>query len=426
MTVGKTKADLDEVLTLSKAGFQLHQVPSEDAPQWTETEGKLQHESGGYFSCVGISSATSEHIMLYQPQSAITGLSRARHSDGECYLVQARAEPGCINAAQFGPTVQSTPANIQRAHGGSAPPFIERFMEGSVLDALVDDTSQLDLGERYLHKCKRSILLETEQCELEDKNYVWATVPALLEGLATSTFFNIDLRSILAIANWSTHVDEPVLGPVSTVVVKSMQKDVREQILGSAMKAITTASNTCVRLRPIDQLNNWSRTNMGWQENERTRGYAVEFYSVKANFREIGRWVQPLINSQNTGEAVLACRVRHGSLELFVKPMWESGIRGGVLGPSHIRYPGSILERPEWLETAALTEWISTVESDEGGRFFQDATHYQLVWLEEGCDIDEKGYWVSVAELKALLRISNTVSIQLRALASLLLVAPDV
>ncbi|MEM1153859.1 MAG: NDP-hexose 2,3-dehydratase family protein [Pseudomonadota bacterium] len=425
MTVGKTKAELDQVLGLSKADFQLKQVPSADAPQWAESEGKLQHESGGYFSCVGISSATSEHIMLYQPQSAITGLLRARHEDGERYLLQARAEPGCINSAQFGPTVQSTPANIQRAHGGSAPPFIERFMEGSVLDALVDDTSQLDLGERYLHKCKRSILLETEQCELEDQNYVWATVPALLEGLATSTFFNIDLRSILAISNWSPHIDELTLGPISTLVVKSLQKEVREQLLGSIIKSIAAGSDTCVQLLPIDQLKNWSRTKMGWQEIEHSRGYAVEFYSVKANFREINSWVQPLINSQNTGEAVLACRVRQGSLELFVKPMRESGIRAGVLGPSHIRYPGSAIDRPDWLETTARTQWISTLESDEGGRFFQDATHYRLVWVEEGCDIDEQGYWISVAELKALLRISNTASIQLRALASLLLAAPD-
>ncbi|MEM8660407.1 MAG: NDP-hexose 2,3-dehydratase family protein [Pseudomonadota bacterium] len=426
MTVGKTKADLDQVLDLSKADFQLEKVPAADAPQWTESEGKLQHESGGYFSCVGISSATSEHIMLYQPQSAITGLLRARHEDGERYLLQARAEPGCINSAQFGPTVQSTPANIQRAHGGRAPPFIERFMEGSVLDALVDDTSQLDLGERYLHKCKRSILLETEQFQLEDQNYVWATVPALLEGLATSTFFNIDLRSILAIANWSTQVDEPELGPVSTLVLKSMQKEMREQVFGILAKALAAGSDTPAQLISIDKLQNWSRTDMGWYEIEHQRGYAVEFYSVCASLREIGTWVQPLINSHNKGEALLACRVRHKSLELFVKPTLESGIRGAVLGPSHLCYPGAQIEKPLWVESAAYTLWIGTTESDEGGRFFQDATDYKLVWLNEGCEIQEQGYWVTVAELKALLRLSNTVSIQLRALASLLLVAPDV
>jgi oxidase EvaA len=414
--VARTASDLEQVLRKSRVGFEVTKVPASATDQWGVVDGALQHASRGFFSVIGVSHANGQSLLMYQPQAAVTGLLTAR-IDGElCALLQARAEPGCLGEAQFGPTVQSTPANFMRLHGGAPTPYIDAFIGYDSDVSIVDDTSQLDLGERYFFKTKRSILAHANVSTPPRRAFVWATRAALCEALGKSAFFNIDLRSILSIATWSR--EESGLAPKSTDVRRNLEAPMREDVLGKLLARPHTMPRK--RFVPLTALENWRRTEWGWSEREPRQGFEIAFYDVKAAHREKAAWVQPLVNSASDGRVVLACRERDGFLEFLVRAAPETGLATAfALHPSHVRYPGVAQSDPDWL--AAARPWSATMESDEGGRFFRDTSSYEIVRVDDADMSSADGQWLRLSELKAMLRVSNLCSIQLRGVASQLL-----
>ena len=416
----RTAAELQTVLDASRAGFELEQVPAAAAHEWCEIDGALQHRSGGFFSVTGVATAQGERLLLHQPQAAVTGLLSARIDGERCFLLQARAEPGCIGEAQFGPTVQSTPANYMRLHGGAATPLVEAFLRYAPDATLVDDTTQLDLGERYVGKSKRCLLVDVPAPPLPPPGFVWARPQALREAIGRSAFLNIDLRSILAIAEWADDARE--LAPASAAVRSSAATRVRADALGDVVSALQVPRAPRPGFVPLDALSNWRRTPMGWQEREPCQGFGIDFFAVKTAYREVRRWIQPLVNSPGDGHVALARRDRGGVAEFFVRPVVECGLAtGAALAPSYVRYPGTAGEPPAWLvEGERLSR---TTESDEGGRFFRDVSVYEVVDTDEAF-AGEPGAWLRLSELKLLLRMSNVCTIQLRGVLSQLLASP--
>ena len=421
MLIARTAAELGQVLDQSRANFAVERVPASQAEDWSLTDGALQHSSRGFFSVVGVTGARTDEglVLLYQPQAAVTGLLSA-HSDGElCFLLQARAEPGCLGQAQFGPTVQSTPANFMRLHGGAGTPYVEALIAHDRATMPVDDTTQLDLGERYLFKTKRSILARASEPPPLQPGFVWANVAAVRQACLESAFFNIDLRSIFSIAHWTTGEAEEGLAPRSLSVRRSLGAPVRPEVLGRLLAALGSAERAELCYAPLESLSNWRRTEWGFSERTLRQGFSIEFYRTSAKFREKSSWVQPLVNSVSEGEVVLACRERAGALEVLVRVEPETGLAtGAAIGPSYVRYPGMESLPPAWASEAPGIS--GTTESDEGGRFFRDASLYKIVRFD-AIEETPNNAWVRLSELKMLLRTSNICTIQLRGVVSQLL-----
>lgn len=150
LEIAATCADLRGLVDSVRRGFVVERVPKARALDWALRGGALQHRSGGFFSVNGVEAGGREHVLLYQPQGAITGVLTTMIEGERAFLLQARAEPGCLNEVQFGPTVQSTPANYMRLHGGVATAYVEDFISYQRDVDVIDDTTQLDLGERLL------------------------------------------------------------------------------------------------------------------------------------------------------------------------------------------------------------------------------------------------------------------------------------
>lgn len=414
--IARTAADLEQKLAESRVGFEVTRVPAA-AADWALIDGALQHPSRGFFSVNAVRLASGdERVLLYQPQGAVTGLLTARIGGERCFLLQARAEPGCLGEAQFGPTVQSTPANFMRMHGGAPTPYIDAFIAHTLDATFIDDTTQLDLGERYFFKSKRSILAETSAPPPAQAAFVWASCDAIREATLRSAFLNIDLRSILSIADWD---EKDGLSPLNAGVRASARAPLRAEVLGAAVAAVADTPRHGARFVPLETAAGWRADAWGWREREPRQGFAVEFYEVKAAHREKTSWIQPLVNSASDGRAVLACRERDGVLQFLVTVARETGLAtGAALAPSFLTYPGSDAPKPEWLDEAR--PWTSTTESDEGGRFFRDASRYEIVRIDDWRG-DAEGFWLTLSEVKALLRTSNLCTIQLRGIVSQLL-----
>ena len=417
-SVARTAKDLERVLAESRSGFEVTKVKASAAPEWGVVDGSLQHKSRGFFSVVGVEDKSgAQSLLLYQPQGAVTGLLTAQIDADVCYLLQARAEPGCLGNAQFGPTVQSTPANFMRLHGGAATPYIEYFIAFEPGLTLVDDTTQMDLGLRYLYKTKRSILVEAAAPPPLQPSFLWASRQAICEACLESAFLNIDLRSILSIAAWSN--DQSGLAPRDARIQRNLVAPVRAEALGDVLARLSRVSRHSAQFVPLSSLENWRQTEWGWSERVRQHGFDVNFFSVNARFREKSTWVQPLINSASDGHVILTCRECDGYLEFLVRVVSESGLATSAgLAPSYVRYPGALATPPEGYSAASV--WSATVESDEGGRFYRDASRYEIVHIDGG-ETPSDGAWLRLSELKLLLRMSNVCTIQLRGVVSHLL-----
>jgi dTDP-4-dehydro-6-deoxy-alpha-D-glucopyranose 2,3-dehydratase len=309
-----------------------------------------------------------------------------------------------------------------RLHGGTTSPYVSAFLTYDKGVKLIGDTAQSDLGERYLMKSKRLILAECRDDIAVKPGFVWASAAVIRQALACSTFINIDLRSLLALMPWAADERDDAFSPGSILVRKSLRRPVRSEVIGRIFMMLKPGPNL-LRLVPIAALTNWAITEWGLYEKERDQGFAVEFFSVQAPNREVLAWTQPLINSAGEGYCALACRETDGALEILVQVIPEPGLAlGWGLGPSVLRYPGKSAKHAPDFDGQDASPLISTVESDEGGRFYKDASRYELIMLRRPTeDPGPNAFWINLAEMKVCLQTSNLCTIQLRGLTSQLL-----
>lgn len=421
--------DLESIRDKVRFNFSLQQISCADASAfWSIQDGALQHKSGGFFCVAGFFDPRngSERLMLFQPQGAINGLATSFVLNERCFLLQARAEPGNTNEVQYGPSLQSTPANWMRLHGGKPSPYAPKFLEFSPSTRYILHTEQLDLGGRYLLKTKRVSIVEMPFDNALDGGFHWVARTALAEGLCKDFFFNTDLRAAIALAPWSSDPNCGELTPRSDIVRKSLDAPIRSETIGALVSRLTIRCRPSLIQVPLQELKNWVVGAEGFDEVIPHQRLSVRFFRVAAQAREMSSWIQPLLVGQTTGRSVLACRHHRGYLECRVSLIAEIGLPNGVaFGPTFLAYPGESIQLPEWFEALEPQSWISLEESDEGGRFLNHTSRCELVFLAENAEVPEDlpGAWIRVSELKHLLGLSNLCTIQLRTITSLLLVA---
>lgn len=401
----------------SRAGFVVEPITLAQMPSWSIAEGALSHVSGGFFSVVGVQfdAAEREALFLYQPQSAINGLLTCVREGRRYFLLQARAEPGNLGCAQYGPTLQSTPANYLRLHGGRTSPYIDLFTRFHPAVRILHDSMQLDLGGRYLFKSKRVIVAECPAEYPAEEGFIWVGADVVSQAVACPTFLNTDLRALLAVCPWDAEGGERGCTPVSHHVAASMRLPPRASAIARVLGGLG-AGIAPYRLVEIPRLQDWRVTDSGIVGQAAHCEIDVGYFHVEARRREVAAWQQPLIVSRTPGHARLACRIVDGVFEVLVTVGAEAGLQTGrAVLPSLLRYPGAAQADPPPCGTVLL----QTTESDEGGRFYRNASTYEIVLAPPGHEAD--GIWLRVSEVKRLLALSNVCAIQLRCLVSFLL-----
>ena len=428
MNTCPSMADLPHRAELQRAlqDFSVKKVALKDGDPWLLRDGALVHQSGGYFGVVGAHFAgpdASDSVFLYQPQSAIAGLLGKMDHSGAAFLLQARVEPGLVNGAQFAPTVQSTLANYLRFHGGLPTPHIEYFTAFKADALLHNESTQLDFGERYLMKVKRSVVMEIRTDLPATGHMAWMSGEDLRAAVMESFYLDMDLRSLLALAPWAPAETGFCIEPASAAIRDSLTRAIRPDVPGRILASLDGTS-LFRKFVPVDSLPNWSWTRQGLYEKNPVEGFSVEFFETRTSSREVGSWIQPLINSHSSGRVVLFVRKTRGTVEVLVRISRERGFpRGAAVGASFVRYPGrpiSEFERMMDQQCRSARVLARTEECDEGGRFFQDTSTYEVIELDEVAGLED-GVWVTVAELKFLLGCSQFCSAQLRAVSSMLL-----
>jgi len=205
MNIAATTEDLDFFLerTIRFSEFSMSKINFSDQNQWSVKNGALSHKTSGFFHVIGFSDPNGkEQLMLYQPQSALTGLAVCISDNTPYILLQARIEPGNVGIGQYGPTIQSTPANYLKLHGGNETSYLDLFYRYSTKSKPISTSVQLDLGARYFQKSKwHNYILTPELFETEPQ-MIWVPLQIIFNNINRDNYFNTDLRSLLAVFNW--------------------------------------------------------------------------------------------------------------------------------------------------------------------------------------------------------------------------------
>jgi dTDP-4-dehydro-6-deoxy-alpha-D-glucopyranose 2,3-dehydratase len=404
MRIAQSVDDLENFAELVRELSQFQMEPIEIPAQshWLIKDDCLSHKSGGFFSLCGYRDERQdlEALVLFQPQGAFNGMAIHCQNDRVYLLLQARVEPGNSRVVQYGPTVQSTPANYLRLHGGKKTAYLEFFFEYRAGVKVLENSTQLDLGKRYFQKTKLLSYVQLEEmCQCEE-NTIWVPLDIVAGAIDNDNFLNTDLRSMIGVFDWDGLWREPVTNNPSNLTLP--------------VKRQTKNSGSLVSLK---QLNNWELTDKGIEPigNVRT---SAKLYKVTCTNREVAQWIQPLFLCEGTGSVSLYQRVRNGKKEFLLQKGKEFGVAGNtVYLPSELLYPGE--ERQVSLPEGEVL--IEMLQSEEGGRFLRNENRYQLIQIDGEVELGDEYIWVSIPEFKTLLATSNMVAIQLRCIASLLL-----
>jgi oxidase EvaA len=184
---------------------------------------------------------------------------------------------------------------------------------------------------------------------------------------------------------------------------------------------------------PISQLKNWMTEPEAIREIENHHGFSARQFRVVATGREVKSWDQPLIASSGPGRLSLVFQERDGVLQVLAQASYEIGfLEGAQLSTSICIPPGSLVRHDDPIGEAlvgVIAEGKRALllhrcrQSEEGGRFYQEENDYEIVWLDPSVQLPRSDdyRWMTLAQVRDLIRIPGIFSIEFRGVLALLL-----
>lgn len=361
--------------------------PASMPPQgWViDAEGVLRHERVPYFDVVGIRPAGDEpRVIMRQPEQALVGLLVTR-IDGVLHaLLTARCEPGLHGGCQLSATVQSTPTNYLRRHGGAATPHIELLLTPGDGRSVLHDSVQFDWAQHYWGKTKRILAVELPAPVEPEGEAIWVSEPVLRELLTQDFAITADLRTVLAA------VLPPPVGASAATAAALLDRDRRRE----------ASVPTAVGCR-LDEVPGWATD----------APVAVRAVHVDSPSREVTAWQQPVLAIREGQHVRLPVR---GAVD---EP---ETLRFGVQCRTAVGLDGRQLWFPTDHAADPRHSLARVRTSAEGGRFWLHEVTLELCSALPQAD-DLNVHWLSLAELDALCRTDAATALELRLALSLVL-----
>jgi len=410
-----------------------------DAWSFERRTGNLRHTSGRFFAVEGLqvrdgSADTWCQPVINQPEIGILGIL-VKEFDGVLhFLMQAKMEPGNVNLVQLSPTVQATRSNYTEVHQGTSTRYLEYFVDRALGRVLVD-VLQSEQGAWFWRKRNRNMVVWVSDDVPVHEDYCWLTLAQIRELTRVDNLVNMDARTVLSCLPFALP-DEGVAtqDPFRAALVHSYRSRGRPAALytsGEILSWFTEAKTRCdwtARLVPLGEVNGWSISDEEISE-QACRHFQIIAVGVEASTREVQRWTQPMLYPQGVGYAVFVVRPIDGVMHLLVQAQPEFGLTDLVeLAPTlHLR-PGTELSgAPDPLLYQALASpgartRYDAVLSEEGGRFYQALTRYQIVEVGEEVPVrvPPNYCWLTVRQLMDLLAHPYYINIQARSLLACL------
>lgn len=365
-----------------------------------DDEGVLRHERTDFFHVTAAEWADGSHsVLMVQPEQALVGLVVARRDGVRHALLTARCEPGLHEGCQLSSTVQSTPSNYLRRHGGAATPHLELVLDPPPGARVLHDSSQYDWGQYYLGKTKRFVIVEVDGLVDTREPCTWVDEDELVALVRSDFAITSDLRCALALLLAhdrgldAAHRAADTLDTLRhrTPTEPFRRRDLRDLgVWGTAGRG--AAVPVGARRRPGD-----------------AASVTVRAVEVVSRSREVEHWHQPLLAVAEPLTASLPVRGVGADRRFAIERRSARGLRGVTLW-----YPAGTAE--------GSTYEVRT--SAEGGRFLR---HEVVVALgrDDPATVAVDAAWVGLAELLALCARPEATSVELRLALSLAVLDED-
>jgi dTDP-4-dehydro-6-deoxy-alpha-D-glucopyranose 2,3-dehydratase len=431
---------------------RVEQVPLLDLKQWvTDPEtGDIRHHSGRFFSIEGIRVHTNaglistwEQPIINQPEVGILGILTKKINGVLHFLMQAKIEPGNINLVQLSPTLQATRSNYLRVHQGRSPLFLEYFNGEKPVTTLLDQL-QSEQGARFLRKRNRNIIIETapgEKVPVPD-HFIWLTLGQIKEMMTHPNVVNMDTRTVLAgipfgpcnsnipecadlIAGYgSTHM-------AGTGFLLSMltQEGQLHDLTGiiSWITRLKTHYELSVTRIPLNRVRGWEPHDGAIVHHER-KYFSVIGMRVAIGNREVISWDQPMIKPAQEGLIAFIVKKLNGILHLLVQAKVEPGNFDILeLAPTVQCLTGNYREGENDYSVPFIHEVLSArpdkvlyaaMQSEEGGRFYQEQNMNMIVEAPDGFPVEVPANycWMTLNQLMTFIQFNNYLNIAARSL----------
>jgi len=422
-----------------KTAYKVEQIPLEELDHWyfEENTGNLKHSSGKFFSIVGLDcrpvydAAPWQQPIISQPEVGILGILSKEFTGVRYFLMQAKMEPGNINKVQISPTLQATYSNYTQAHKGKTPAYLEYFLDANA--KVIRSQLQSETGSRFFRKFNRNVLLDvTSEVEVLP-GYRWLTLHEIQALMALDNAINMDSRSVLSNVSYSGA--DPGADAGASEFFRSAscdpgaahksQEELRDWLAAMRHKFVIETTQI-----PLRSEKDWVRDESGIHHAFKNY-FTVAGVRVEAAEREVSSWSQPLLKHEGLGLAGFLCADIGGVLHFLVQAKAEPGIVGSVeLGPTvpifdyHARADAvnKIPFLEYFLEPSDAQVLHSSIQSEEGGRFWNLCNHFLVLKLPDYKAIHrpERYEWMTLEQLQRFSQGESMVNSEARTLLSCL------
>lgn len=195
------------------------------------------------------------------------------------------------------------------------------------------------------------------------------------------------------------------------------------------MKRQNDAVVSNIQQIPISELNGW-RLRDDRVRHDSGKFFSIDGIHVETNYRDVSHWDQPIINQPEIGFLGFIVKKFNGVLHFLMQAKIEPGNLNVVqLSPSlqatrsnYTRVHGG--KSPTYLEyfngEKDVTVLVDQLQSEQGARFLHKRNRNIIVEVDEDEDIEIKPnfIWVSLGQIKELLRYPNIVNMDSRTVIS--------
>lgn len=423
---------------------KVDKIPFAEMKGWhSEEGGSIRHDSGRFFSIVGIDVRTDygdnhhwRQPIILQPEVGYLGIL-TKEINGVLYcLMQAKIEPGNVNCVQISPTLQATKSNYTRVHEGKSPHYLDYFVNAKPENIILDQL-QSEQGARFMRKRNRNIIIKVDEDVPLLEDFRWMTLGQIKELMAYDNMVNMDTRTVLSglmISDFVTPLDG----------LRNMSQFGKDMVLSSntnhclirTREHLSWLTNLKARYDllvdycPVLDMPGWKKTDA---EIVREDGKFFKIIGVNVTIsnREVSSWCQPLVQPMQQGLCAFIIRKINGVYHFLVQAKLECGNFDVLeLAPTVQCLTGNVyaenIVKPAFAEYVlnAPKEQIvfDTLQSEEGGRFYKEQNRNMIVEVGDDfpLELPERYTWMTLRQIYKFLRFNNYLNIQARSLISAL------
>ncbi len=419
----------------------VEKIPFAEMKSWHSNEdGSISHDSGRFFSIIGIDVQTDygdvshwRQPVILQPEVGYLGIL-TKEIDGVLYcLMQAKIEPGNVNCVQISPTLQATKSNYSRVHEGKIPNYLEYFVNAKPENIILDQL-QSEQGARFLRKRNRNIIIKVDEDVEVLPDFRWMTLGQIKELMHEDNMVNMDTRTVLSglkISDFITPFDGvngmSEFGKGMILSSNTNHSLISTQDHLSWLTSLKAKYDLFVNRCPILDMPGWRKTDFEIVRDDE-KFFKIIGVNVTISNREVSSWCQPLVQPMQQGLCAYIIKKINGVYHFLVQAKLECGNFDVLeLAPTVQCLTGNIddyPQRPEFVDYVLNAPQsqirFDTLQSEEGGRFYKEQNRNLIIEVDDSfpTELPPRYTWMTLRQVYKFLRFNNYINIQARSLIS--------